>query len=64
MAIRFKVKQYIKDYVKVGDEYRNVEAESRYKVDNYDDLQSLLLTLVDFADGTVKFEISKEEEAE
>lgn len=61
MAIRFKVKQYIKDYVKVGDEYRNVEAESRYKVDNYDDLQSLLLTLVDFADGTVKFEISKEE---
>ena len=64
MEHRFKVTQYIRDYVKVGDEYRHVEAESKYRVDNYDDLQSLILTLVDFADGTVKFEVRKEEVTE
>lgn len=61
MATIFKVTQYIRDYVKVGDEYRHVEAESKYRVKNYDDLQNLLLTLVDFADGRVKFEVAKEE---
>lgn len=61
MAIKFKITQFIRDYVQVGDEYRHVEVESKYRVDNYDDLQSLLLTLIDFADGRVKFEIVKEE---
>ena len=64
MAITFKVKQFIQDYIKIGDEWRNVEVENKYKVHNYDDLQSLLLTLIDFADGKVKFEVIKEEVAE
>ena len=57
----FKVKQCIKDYVKVGDEWRHIEVENKYTVGNYDDLQNLLLTLIDFGDGKLKFEITKEE---
>ena len=47
----FKVTQYITDYVKVGDEYRHVEVENGYEVKSEDDLQTLLLTLIDFASG-------------
>ena len=64
MEYRFKVTQYISDYVKVGDEYRHVEAESKYEVHNYDDLQNLLLTLIDFGTDRVKFEVRKEEVTE
>ena len=64
MAVKFKIIQYVKDYVKIGDEWRHVEAESKYECSNYDDLQNLLLTLVDFASDRVKFEVRKEEVAE
>ena len=55
----FKVKQFIKDYVKVGDEWRHIEVENKYTVNNYDDLQNLLLTLIDFGGGKLKFEVAK-----
>ena len=58
--MRFTVKQYITDYVKVGDEYRHVEVVNKFEVSNYDDLQNLLLTLIDFGDDRLKFEIVKE----
>ncbi len=61
MAIEFTVTQYVSDYVKVGDDYQNIEVESRYKVSNYDDLQNLLLTLIDFGGNTLKFKICKKE---
>lgn len=60
MEYKFKVTQFVRDYIKVGDEYRHVEAESKYEVNNYDDLQSLLLTLIDFGADRVKFEVRKE----
>lgn len=59
--MRFKVTQFISDYVKVGDEWRPVEVQNKYSVNNYDDLQNLLLTLIDFGDGKLKFEVIKEE---
>lgn len=61
MSIEFTVTQYVSDYVKVGDGYQNIEVESRYKVSNYDDLQNLLLTLIDFGGDTLKFKIRKKE---
>ena len=64
MSYRFKVTQFINDYVKVGDEYRHVEARNKYEVSNYDDLQNLLLTLIDFGADRVKFEVEKEEATE
>ena len=59
--MRFKVTQFISDYVKVGDEWRPVEVQNKYSVNNYDDLQNLLLTLIDFGDKKLKFEVVKEE---
>jgi hypothetical protein len=64
MEYKFKITQFVKDYVKVGDEYRHVEAESKYEVNNYDDLSNLLLTLIDFGADRVKFEVKKEEVSE
>ena len=58
--MRFKVTQYITDYIKVGDEYRTVEVRNKFVVDTWDDLQNLFLTLIDFADSKVKFEVEKE----
>lgn len=56
----FKVTQYIRDYVKVGDEYRHVEVENSYEANNGDDLQTLLMTLIEFSSGDVKFKVVKE----
>ena len=58
--MKFRITQFITDYVKVGDEYRHVEVENVFEVSNYDDLQNLLLTLIDFSDKDTKFKISKE----
>lgn len=59
--MKFRVTQYIRDYVKVGDEYRHVEVENDYEVDNYDDLQNLLLTLIACSAKDIKFKVVKEE---
>ena len=59
--MKFRVTQYIPDYVKVGDEYRHVEVENDYEVDNYDDLQNLLLTLIAYSAKDIKFKVAKEE---
>ena len=60
--LKFRITHFIPDYVKVGDEYRHVEVESKYTVTNYDDLTNLLLTLINFGDGKLKFEVEKIEE--
>ena len=60
MAIRFKVTQLIHDYVKIKDEYGYVDVKNEFEVYNYDDLQSLLLTLIDFGPDKIKFEVTKE----
>lgn len=59
--MKFRVTQYIKDYVKVGEEYRHVEVENDYEIDNYDDLQNLLLTLIACSAKDIKFKVVKEE---
>ena len=59
--MEFKIKVYFRDYVKVGDEYKHIEVCRPFFCYNYDDLNSLIATLVDFsADGSMlKFEIEK-----
>lgn len=56
----FKVTQYITDYIKVGEEYRTVEVRNKFIADTRDDLQNLLMTLLDFTDSKIKFEVEKE----
>lgn len=59
--MEFKITEYIKDYVKVGEEYQLIEAEKRYVTKNWDDLQNLIMTLIDFSSKTVKFSVTKKE---
>ena len=60
MAIRFKVTQLIHDWVKVKEEYGYVDVKNVFEVSNYDDLQNLLMTLIDFGPDKITFEVTKE----
>lgn len=62
--MRFVVTEYIRKFMKVADDWQNVEVEKKYKVDNWDDLMNLLGTLIDFTDNAIKFEVKKEDDDE
>lgn len=62
--MRFEVTQFISDFVRVDEQYKTVEVKNKFVVNNYDDLTNLLLTLIDFGDGKLKFEVTKEEVTE
>lgn len=62
--MKFYVTQFLSDFVRVDDQYKTVEVKNKFVVNNYDDLTNLLLTLIDFGDGKLKFEITKEEVTE
>ena len=62
--MRFEVTQFISDFVKVDEQYKTVEVKNKFVVNNDDDLISLLLTLIDFGEGKLKFEVEKEEVTE
>ena len=62
--MKFTVTEFIKKYMKIGDDYQYVEVEKKYSVNNWDDLQNLLGTLIDFAEGSIKFEVKKEADDE
>ena len=57
---RYRLTQYINDYVKIGDEYKHVEVECDYECSNWDDFENLLLTLVSNKDD-IKIRIRTEE---
>ena len=58
--MKFKVIEYIKKYMMVNEEYQYVEVEKYYSADNWDDLQTLLMALIDFSDASIRFEVRKE----
>lgn len=62
--MRFEVTQFISDFVRVDEQYKTVEVKNKFVVNNDDDLISLLMTLIDFGDGKLKFEVEKEEVTE
>lgn len=61
--MKFKVTEFIKDYVKINDEgeYAWIEVKKNYAVTTWDDLTNLLMSMIDFTDGPIKFEVRKEE---
>lgn len=59
--MRFKVNQFVKEYVNIKEEWDYVEVRQKYTCHNYDDLQNLLLTIIENSTGSVKFQIEKEE---
>lgn len=60
----FKLTEIIRDFVHIKEEYGYVDIRKTYEVSNYDDLQNLFLTLVDFSSGKLAFEVEKIEETE
>lgn len=64
--MKFKVTEFIRDYVKVNEEgkYDWTEATKKYTATTWDDLTNLLISMVDFTDGPIKFEVRKEEDDE
>lgn len=58
--MKFTVIEFIREYVKTGDEYQWVEVKKQYTVKTWDDLQNIIMTLIDFSDGTIRFEVRKE----
>ena len=63
--MKFIVTEYISKYTKIDDHWGIVEVEKHYYPNTWDDLQNLIGTLIDYADGSIKFEVKKiEEEAD
>lgn len=64
--MKFKVTEFIKDYVKINDEgkYDWIEVNKKYTATTWDDLTNLIMSMIDFTDGPIKFEVSKEAEDE
>ena len=60
MATKYTNTQYVRDYVKIGDEWRNVDVECKYECDNWDDLENLLMTLI-CNKNDIKFRVKTEE---
>jgi len=58
--MKFTVIEFIKKHMKVGDDYQYVEVEKKYSVNDWDNLQNMLMSLIDFSDGPIKFEVRKE----
>lgn len=60
MKMKFTLTEFIKEWARIKEEYGYVEVKKVYECGNYDDLQNLFLTLVDFSTDTLKIEIKKE----
>ncbi len=60
MAYKFTLTEVIKEFARIEDKCGYVEVRKKYVVNNWDDLQNLFLSLVDFSEGTLKLEIEKE----
>ena len=60
--MKFKVTEFIRDYVKNEEgEYDWIEAKKKYTANTWDDLTNLIMSMIDFTDGPIKFEVRKEE---
>lgn len=60
--MRFELEQKISGYTLVNDKYESATLKQKFQCKNYDDLQNLFLTLVDFSEGTLDFSVKKIEE--
>ena len=60
--MKYKIKLFMSQYVKVGDEYQVVDTSRTFKFKEWDDVQNFIGYMVEGADGSVKFEIEQIEE--
>lgn len=55
--MKYAVKVYMSQYLKVGDEWQTIETSRAFIFRNWDDVQNFIGYLVEGADGWVKFEV-------
>lgn len=60
MKMKFTLTEIIRNYTSIENKYGYVDIKKVYECSNYDDLQNLFLTLVDFSTEPLRFEIKKE----
>ena len=60
--MKFQITEIIRNYVKPEglDQYAWVEVEKSYSANTWDDLTNLIMSLIDFTDGPIKFVVRKE----
>ena len=59
--MEFIITEFISQYVHIDDEFQKVEVDKEYRVKTWDDLSNLILTLIDFSEKAIKFEVQKKE---
>lgn len=62
--MKFKLTEFINEFVHIEEKYGYVEVKKTYECSTYDDLQNIFLTLVDYSTKTLKLEVEKIEEVE
>ena len=55
--MKYAVKVYMSQYLKVGDEWQTVDVSRVFGFKSWDDVQNFIGYLVEGADGWVKFEV-------
>ena len=55
--MKYAVKVYMSQYLKVGDEWQTVDVSRVFSFKSWDDVQNFIGYLVEGADGWVKFEV-------
>ncbi len=60
--MRFELEQKITEFTHIKEEYGSVTVKQTFHCKNYDDLQNIFLTLVDFSNGPLEFTVKKIEE--
>lgn len=62
--MKYTLTLFMTRYIKVGDEWQDVDVKRTFTYNNWDDVQNLIGYLVEGAKGSVKFEIEaiKEEQ--
>lgn len=60
--MKYNVKLFMSQYVKVGDDYELMDVSRTFKFKDWDDVQNFIGYLIEGADGDVKFEIRRIEE--
>lgn len=55
--MKYKIKLFMSQYVKVGEEYQMVDVSREFTFNSWDDVQNFVGYLVEGANGAVKFEV-------
>lgn len=55
--MKYKIKLFMSQYVKVGEEYQMVDVSREFTFNSWDDVQNFVGYLVEGANGAVRFEV-------